>query len=373
MKKSFILFLLICFCLYGQENTKKNEEKSFDSSKPESIVSFNPVFHFPPINQDTTSICWSFSTLSFIESEMKRLGKEEVRLSVVHPVYYGFIEKAKYFIKTKGNSRFYAGDLFGTVINVIKKYGIVPEKDYTGKITKKKTHNQKKLYSELYAYMNTVKRDLLWNEELVISKIKEILKKHIGNPPQEIIFKNKKYTPLEFANEIVDLKWEDYIKVTSFKDVKFFKQTALNVPDNWLPDSSYMNVPLNLFYSSIKNAIKNNYSMAIDGDLSEPGRIGENDVCIIPDYDIPSNAITQDAREYRFEKELTTDDHLMHIVGFQNIDDKDWYLVKDSWRDAFAGNHKGYFFMNEDYAKLKILAYFIHEDAIPEIMNSLKE
>ena len=113
--------------------------------------------------------------------------------------------------------------------------------------------------------------------------------------------------------------------------------------------------------------------MAIDGDLSEPGRIGKDDVCIIPDYDIPSEAITQDAREYRFENELTTDDHLMHIVGFQKIENTDWFLVKDSWRDAFLGNHKGYFFMNQDYIKLKILAYFIHKHAIPGIMNSLKD
>ena len=372
MKKSFILFLLICFCLYGQENILKNSEKSFDSSKPESIESFNPVFHFPPINQDTTSICWSFSTLSFIESEIKRLGKDEIKLSVIYPVYFGFIEKTKYYIKTKGKSRFKAGDLFGTVINIIKKYGIVPEQDYTGKLKGRKTYNHKKMYNELYEYMDLVKRDSLWNEKIVISKVKEILEKHVGNPPEEITYKNVKYSPLEFAKNVINLIWDDYVKVTSFKNTEYFKYTALKVPDNWLPDSSYINVPLKQFYNSLKTAIKNNYSIAIDGDLSEPGRIGEDDVCIIPDYDIPSDAITQDAREYRFEKELTTDDHLMHIVGFQNLEGKDWYLVKDSWRDAFAGKHKGYFFMTEGFIKLKILAYLVHKNAIPEIMISIK-
>ena len=56
--------------------------------------------------------------------------------------------------------------------------------------------------------------------------------------------------------------------------------------------------------------------MAIDGDMTAPVRIGEKDISIIPEYDLPSNAITQDAREYRYEKELTIDDHLMHIIGY---------------------------------------------------------
>ena len=373
MKKSFILFLIFYFYIYGQNNNQKYVEKSFDLVEPKSVESFNSVFHLSPVNQDTTSICWSFATLSFIESEMKRLGREEVRLSVVYPVYYGFIEKAKYFIKTKGNSRFKAGDLFGTVIHVIKHYGIVPEQEYTGKIFETKTYNHKKMYNELYEYMNLVKRDSLWNEKIVISKVEEILKKHIGTPPEEFKFKNKKYTPIKFANDVVNLKWENYIKVTSFKYAEFFKKTVLNVPDNWMPDSNYINVTLDLFYNSIKKAINNGYSMAIDGDFSEPGRLGEKDVCIIFEYDIPSDAISQDAREYRFEKELTTDDHLMHIVGYQNLHGKDWFLIKDSWRDAFAGEHKGYFFMTDDYIKLKILAYLVHKDAIPEIINQIKE
>ena len=186
MKKSFILFLLIYFNLFSQDSKNTNGTINGNFSQMQSIKDYNPVFHFPPVNQDTTLICWSFSTLSFIESEMKRFGGEEVKLSVIYPVYYGFIEKAKHFIQTKGNSRFKAGDLFGTVINVIKKYGIVPEMDYTGKLTQKKTYNQNKMYNELFAYMENVKKDSLWNENIVIPKVKDIMNNHIGSPPKEI-------------------------------------------------------------------------------------------------------------------------------------------------------------------------------------------
>jgi bleomycin hydrolase len=221
MKKYFIFIFLFYFCLYGQDATNKSNIIKKEMQQPNSVEGFNAVFHFPPVNQDTTYVCWSFSTLSFIESEMKKLGRQTVKLSVIYPVYFGFIEKAKYYIQTKGKSRFYAGDLFGTVINVIKKYGIVPEKNYTGKLTKKKTYNHNMLYNELYAYMDNVKKDSLWNEKIVIPKLIEILDKHIGSPPKEFVFNNKNYTPVEFANEVVNLQWNDYIKITSFKNTIF--------------------------------------------------------------------------------------------------------------------------------------------------------
>ena len=61
----------------------------------------------------------------------------------------------------------------------------------------------------------------------------------------------------------------------------------------------------------------------------------------------------------------------MHIIGHKKIDGKDWFLVKDSWRDAFEGKHKGYFFFTDDFIKLKVLAYLIHKEAIPEIVKKL--
>jgi bleomycin hydrolase len=373
MIKRVIVFLLFCFSLFCQENAHDGIEINSDSNLPNSIDDFNPVFYFPPINQDTTQSCWSFSTISFIESEMQRLGKDTVKLSVMYPVYFGFIEKAKYYIETQGKSKFSAGDLFGTVINVFKKYGIVPENVYRGNNTNSKTYNHTTLYKELYSYMENVKKDSLWKEDIVVNRVKEILNNHLGEPPQNFIFKNNEYTPLEFANEIVNIQWEDYIKIMSFNRSPFFKFTSLNVPDNWLPDSSYFNIPLDTFYEAILHSIKNNYSLAIDGDMTEPGRIGIEDICVIPEYDIPLDAINQDAREYRFEKNLTTDDHLMHIIGYQKFNGEDWFLVKDSWRDAFEGKNKGYFFFSEAYVKLKVLAFLVHKEIISDILTNIQK
>jgi bleomycin hydrolase len=119
----------------------------------------------------------------------------------------------------------------------------------------------------------------------------------------------------------------------------------------------------------MKTALDNGYTLAIDGDNSEPGRIGPLDVCYIPEYDIPSSYITSAARDYRFDQGATEDNHLMHIVGYGEVTGEDWFLVKDSWRDAWEGTHKGYFFYHGDFAKLKILAYMVHREGVPEIRD----
>ena len=153
--------------------------------------------------------------------------------------------------------------------------------------------------------------------------------------------------------------------VTSFEYAPFHTFTDLRVPDNWRKNKRYYNVPLDAFYEGLKGALRAGYSAAIDGDISEPGRVGERDIAFIPDDDIPPALITQEAREHRFREKMTTDDPLMHIVGMTESGGHDWFLVKDSWRDAWEGRHKGYFFYRGDFAKLKILAYLVHKEAVP--------
>lgn len=340
-------------------------------SAPSGIDDYRPAFHFAPVNQDTTSICWSFATISFIETEMHRLGLNPVKLAVVYPVYYTFIEKAKHFVRTRGTSRFEPGDLFSTVFEIINKYGIVPESVYPGRTGTGSTYNHDSLYAELKTYLRSITENAAWNEELAVEAVGQILNKHLGLPPAMFAFEGRSYTPLSFLEDRVKLPWHDYLAVTSFTYAPFDSFCSLEVPDNWRRNNKYFNVSLTLFYNSLATALKNGYSAAIDGDIGEPGRYGKRDVAFIPEFDIPEQNISQAAREYRFENGLTTDDHLMHIVGYARGAGPEWFLVKDSWRDAWEGEQKGYFFYRSDFVKLKVLAYLVHSEAVPEIMSRI--
>jgi len=340
---------------------------------PQEVVELRPRFHFAPVNQDTTNACWSFSTLSFIESELQRINGQSIKLAVMFPVYYGFIEKAKKYVQSRGESRFSAGDLFTTVTEVIRSYGIVPEEVYRGQVVEHPTHNHTQMENEIKDLKMRIIKDDNWNEETILEEVKSILDKHLGEPPVSFFFRGDTLTPLTFAEKYVNLPWDDYLLITSFSYDPFDSFIELAVPDNWRGVDRYFNVSLDLFYSAMKSALNNGFSIAIDGDIKEPGRIGDLDICIIPDYDIPGSYINQEARDYRFDKGVTEDDHLMHIVGFGEVGGEDWFLVKDSWRDAYEGKHKGYFFYHKDYVKLKILAYMVHKDGVPDITERISE
>lgn len=370
--QSFILILLVNF---AAAQTLEESAKAYLTklSKPHSIEHFCPVKHLPPLNQDTTSACWSFATCSFIESEMQRLGREPVRLAMMHPFFHVYVEKAREFIRTKGVSRFAAGDLFSGVIEMVKQYGIVPFEVYPGREPGQNVFDHNEMDAELEQLMSDVKALQLWDEELVLQKARQILYKHLGVPPQLFEYKGKIFTPQSFAKEVVDLKWDDYLLVTSFEYAPFYQFVELKVPDNWKHFNNYYNVPLDVFYKSLRQALKNGYSAVFDADNNEPGRLHSEDVCIVPPFDIAAKNIDQHARELRFNDGSTTDDHLLHFIGFREIKGQDWFLVKDSWRTAWIGQHKGYYFFHGDYVKLKVLAYLVHKDGVPEIARRIKQ
>jgi bleomycin hydrolase len=288
------------------------------------------------------------------------------------PVYYGFIEKAKEYIKTRGQSRFSPGDLFTTVPEVIRSYGILPEDVYRGQAVEHPTFNHTVMEQEISDLKERIVKEGTWNEAIIIEEVKNILNENLGEPPTSFSFRGETFTPISFAEKYVNLPWDDYLLITSFSNAPFDSFTDLKVPDNWRNVGQYFNVSLDQFYSSMKTALNNGFTIAIDGDIKEPGRIGEQDVCIIPDFDIPGSYINQAARDYRFDKGVTEDDHLMHMVGFGEVDGEEWFLVKDSWRDAYKGKHQGYFFYHRDYAKLKILACMVHKDGVPAISERIK-
>jgi len=339
--------------------------------RPMRVEEFEPLFHFDSRNQDTTLVCWSFSTTSFLETEMERTGLTPVRLARMYPVYSVFLEKAKRFVASRGASRFAPGDLFSGVLETIKTYGIIPEEAYRGQARVCDTYNHETLYNALDSLMRSVKAKRQWNEKKVLAKVIPILNAHLGKPPTEFEYKGSTYTPKSFLEQVVRLPWDDYLLVTSFSYAPFEQFTQLKVPDNWAHRDNFFNVPLAAFTGGIREALVNGYSVAIDADISEPSYTETKSYAIIPPYDIPVGSITQEARDFRFENGSTTDDHLMHVVGYRQFNGQDWYLVKDSWRTAFEVLPNGYFFFHESYIQLKVLAYLVHKDGVPSIARRM--
>lgn len=359
--------------IYKEINGKERLTTDFSIiEKPKSSTDFKAIMHLPPVRQDTTGTCWCFSSTSFFESELKRLGKEPIKLSEMFTVYYEYLDKCQRFIREKGNSLVSEGSQNNAVINQYKKVGAVRASDYNGLLGTNTAHNHIELVKEIDSYLKYVKSNNLWDEEKSIAYVKLILNKHLGQPPATIIVDGKTITPKEYMDNYLQLPLDDYVVFMSTKSVPFYTKGEYKVPDNWWHSKEYHNVPLDEFYSAIKSAISSGFTVTLAGDVSEAGLNSNEDLAIVPTFDCLPENINQDSREFRFSNGTTTDDHGIHAVGYKKIGKDDWFLIKDSGGTGWRGEEKGYIFYRGDYIKLKMLAFMVHKDAVKDLLKKFK-
>ncbi|NOX88495.1 MAG: peptidase C1 [Calditrichaeota bacterium] len=358
--------------VWGKEKTVLTAD--FSKVKKPALEDFKTrVFHFDPVHQDTTGTCWAFSTISFLESDIYRMNKQKIKLSEMFVVYWEYVEKARRFVREKGDSKFGEGSESNSAIARIKQYGIVPYDVYSGLLPGQERYTHWKLFREMREYLNFIKEKGYWDEKIVLTTIKQILNKYMGEPPETFEYQGKTYTPITFRDEVCKLNPDDYVEFMSTIKHPFYTKAEFEVPDNWWHSKDYRNIPLNDFYKAIKNAIKNGYSVAIGGDVSEPGKYGEGDIAIIVPWDLPSKSINQSSREFRIYNHTTTDDHGVHIVGYTHKNGHDWFLIKDSASSSREGKYKGYYFFRDDFVKLKMLSFMVHKDAVKDLLKKFDE
>ena len=336
----------------------------------------NQQWHNPPVSQGNTNTCWCFSTTSFLESEVYRINKIKVKLSEMYTVYWEYVEKTRRFIEERSNSAYDEGSEANAVTRMWKKYGIIPESDYKGLPVSRKFHNSEEMITEMKAYLQSLKANSAWDEEAAVATIKSIMKHYIGEPPSEIIVDGKKMNPLQYLHDAIRINPDDYVDILSYEQEPFYKYVEYKVPDNWWHSADYCNVPLDVYMETLKKVVRNGYTVSIGGDISEPGFDRQTQCAIVPDFDIPSAYINDDARQFRFSNETTTDDHGMHLVGYLEKDGKDWYLIKDSGSGSRNNDPNasefGYYFFSSDYVKLKMMDFMVHKDAVKDLLEKIK-
>jgi len=330
-------------------------------------------WHFPPVPQYLTGTCWSFSTVSYYESEVKRLSGQEIKLSEMWTVYYEYLDKAKSYIATRGNSVFDEGSEAEAVPRVWKTYGVVPEEAYAGVRSKDGRHDHDSMIKEMKAYFAYCKANNFWEEDQILAAIKGIMNKTMGQPPSEVKWEGRAYTPQAFLKDVCKLHMDDYVCFISTTSQPFWTQGELKVEDNWWHDKEYYNVPLDVWYDTLLNAVKAGSTAAIGGDVSEPGYNGYEKIAVVPTFDIPQPFINQDAREFRIDNGTTTDDHGVHLVGWTDLGGVDWFLIKDSARAARKAPPEGYLYYRGDYVRLKMLSYTLHKSFVKDLLAKFEK
>lgn len=325
-------------------------------------------------DQANSGTCWCYATLSFLESELLRTGKGEFDLAEMYVVRYNYIERMKdnYYKGGKGNVD--QGSVCHMAINVIDKYGIVPQSVYNG-INYASEGND---HTELSAYIKAISAasvSLKNRSEEYFELEKALMDAYLGEVPESFEYEGKTYTPESFAGYL-GIDKDDYVEITSFSHHPFYEKVDVEVPDNWDHGKMY-NLPLDEFMSVIDRALEKGYTLVWDGDVSEPGYVFSKGIAIIPEDGtldrkkimesetvIPEKEITQEIRQKGYENFVTTDDHLEHITGIATDQNGTrYYKVKNSWA-ADSNMYGGYHYISESYMRAKTISVMLHKDAL---------
>jgi bleomycin hydrolase len=348
----------------------------------------------PVKDQNKSGTCWCFAGTSMMEDEILRKGGKELDLSEMFTVRQCYLEKADRYVRMYGGTNFGAGGSIADVPYVWEKYGAVPESVYTGLEYGEEKHVHGELDAILKAYLDVVisrpdKRiTTAWRKGF-----EGILDAYLGKVPETFTVDGKTYTPKSYA-ESLGLKKGDYVAVTSFSHHPFYEPFVLEVADNWLW-ASYENVKLDELKAIVDNAIEKGYPVVWAADVSEGGFKWTKGYAVMPkertaadmegtelsrwvhlsdkerqekQYDINGPVaeieVTQESRQEMFDRQETTDDHGMEIIGTATDQEGNrYYKVKNSWDTNQI--YDGFFYVSEPYFLSKTLSILVHKDAIP--------
>ena len=347
----------------------------------------------PVKNQASTGTCWCFATISFLESELLRMGKGEYDLSEMFIVRQKYMNQLRDNYLRRGRGNIGQGSLSHTCMNAFEQVGIVPEEAYRGINYDSDRHNHAELTKYLKAIASVAVATRHESPEYK-ELIRSLFDIYLGELPERFTYEGKEYTPKSFAASL-GLRMDDYVELTSFTHHPYYETFELEVPDNWEHARMY-NLPLDELIEVTDLALKGGYSVCWDGDVSEKGFSFKNGVAINPevrrveDYSttdrarfekmdegerleeaykfeapFPEVKVTPEIRQEGFESFVTTDDHLMHLTGIATDQNgTKYYITKNSWgteRNAFGG----YLNMSESFVRAKTIYILVHKDAIP--------
>ena len=391
--KRFLLLALVALIATGA--MAQDKEKKENPNKPVfTVIKENKITSIKDQNRSGT--CWDYSTLSYFEAEiLKKTGKtyDLCESFVANKTY---MDRAIQVVRLHGDCQFSQGGSAYDPLFCLQNYGICPEEamPFPGSLYGDSLNNFNEFFSLMEPYVDAIAR----NKAKKISGqwkvgLQGILDAYLGKCPEEFTYEGKKYTPQSFAASL-GLNFDDYVTITSYTHHPFYTRFAVEVQDNWRNPLSW-NLPMDEMMRVIDNAVKEGYTVAWGGDVSEEGftrqglayaidtkateSLAGSDMarwlkltatkkaslldslgCKVPEI-VP----TQEMRQIRYDNWELTDDHGMLIYGIaKDQNGKEYYMVKNSWGES--GDYKGIWYMTKTFIAANTMDFMVNKNAIPK-------
>lgn len=396
MKKSFIAFALAAAACSPAMAANEAPDSAGFVFTDIKVVPTNSVK-----DQNKSGTCWAYSSTSWIEDEILRKTGKSIDLSEMFTVRQCYDAKAKNYVRRYGEAQFSQGGAGTDILYVWENFGAIPESVYHGQEYGEEKPVHAEMEKGLSGYLKAVtsrpnrRLSTTWNKAF-----NGILDAYLGEVPETFVYEGVTYTPKSFA-ESLPINPKDYVALTSFTHHPMWKPFVLEVADNWLNDY-YYNIHIDDLVKVTEYAIEHGYSLEWAADVSEKGFKWTKGYANMPKakteadmdgtelsrwvkmsdaerenqaYDqrgpVEEIDVTQELRQQMFDRQETTDDHGMVIVGIaKDQKGNKYFKVKNSWDTNQI--YGGYFYVSIPYFRAKTLDIIVNKEGIPaDILKKL--
>ena len=378
----------------------QNAEAKKDSAAGFQFTTVDSIAISPIKNQKNAGTCWSYSGMSFLESEVYKTKKKMYDFSEMFVVENTYMDRAEKAVRMHGDVSFSQGGSFCDIVYALRNYGLVPDSEMPAGVMYGDTLSN---HSELSAMTDPLVAAAAKSKKLQYSPDGEALWKkavravheiYLGKMPEKFTFEGKEYTPMTFAAS-TGLNPDDYVSITSFTHHPYStganlgKGFVIEVQDNWRWGES-LNVELADMMQIIDDAIKAGYTVLWGGDVSEEG-FTRDGLAVYPDMTapdapgadqarwlkldrsakgkeiakkpLPQKQVTAESRQRGFDNFETGDDHGMHLFGTaKDQEGNKYYMIKNSW--GKTGKYDGIWYMTPEFCAAKTINYLVNKNAI---------
>ena len=234
-------------------------------------------------NQKQSGRCWLFAALNlFRPGAMKKLNVKDFEFSQAHLHFWDKFERANHFLESaielaggdvddRTNAHILGdpigdGGQWSMAMNLIRRHGLVPKSAFpestSSSATLRMNAQLKDILRSSCCELRALKADgksdadLQAHKEKRLGDVWQMLCIHLGTPPETFDWqwhdKDNKFnrkgtmTPLEFAEEYVDIDWEDYVCIVNDPRNEYYKTYTVDKLQSVAhgPPVVYLNVPV---------------------------------------------------------------------------------------------------------------------------------
>ena len=339
-------------------------------------------------NQKSSGRCWLFATLNlFRTGTMKKMNVKEFEFSQAHIHFWDKFERSNHFleaiIETSGRPvddrtiHFLLSDPIGDggqwnmAMNLIRKHGLVPKSAYPESNSSSSTRWMNSILKDILRSSASEIRGILdsggsekearSHKDSRMEDIWRVLCIHLGTPPESFDWqwrdKNKEFhrrgkmTPQQFAEEFVDVDWEEYVCIVNDPRNEYYQTYTVDYLQNVAggPPVVYLNVPSDEMKSITQEILEDGIPVWMGCDVGKQmdrkrglwdANLFETNELYCVDYGMSK------ADRLRYGQTMMT--HAMLFTGVDIYEGKPRrWRVENSWGDD--SGQKGFYTMNDNW------------------------